>query len=72
MLNTVRLGELYNCNRTTISDVLDRNNIVKRKGKLTLEQRDQIKIDYLVVQSQRKLAQQYGVDKKTISNVLKS
>lgn len=71
-LNTINLAELYGCNRTTISDVLDRNDIIKRVGKLTLDQRQSIKDEYVYIQSQSKLAKTYNVSKKTIANILKS
>ncbi|KKN61315.1 hypothetical protein LCGC14_0523060 [marine sediment metagenome] len=66
------LGKRYNCDRSTISDILDRYGVNKRVGKLTDADKIKIVEEYKTIKSQSKLAKKYGVSKPTIGKILKT
>ena len=71
-LNITSVARIYGCDRTVISDILDKRKIVKRsRSRLTDVQKEMIREEYKMGRSSLKLAKRYDVSKTTILRFLK-
>lgn len=70
-ISTTKLSKKHKCDRSTISEILKRNKIKIRTGKLTEEEKEKAYLSYLELGSARKVAEQYGVSKGTILSLAK-
>lgn len=70
-ISTTKLSKKHKCDRSTISEILKRNKIKIRTGKLTEEEKEKAYLSYLELGSARKVAEQYGVSKGTILGLAK-
>jgi len=71
-VSTIKLSKKYKCDRSTISEILKRNNIKIRSGKLTEKEKEEAYLSYLELGSARKVAEQYGVSKGMILSLANS